>query len=93
MQKKSIIGDTVSFKCHSIETSVKWYFNTLFGEGIPLTNNSTLILNNIQVKDGGYYYCYGLKWFSVKKAHHFIAQAELKVYGINWNIFLKSVLF
>ena len=74
------IGSQVRFKCDS-SGKTKWYFKTTRTEPIALTY--FILLNNVESKDSGTYFCYGTYLFSQKT---FMAEAELKVYGMLLNL-------
>ena len=87
--RKKDVGMKATFKCDSSGT-VSWYFEPSADNPItfPLFWNKRLNLFAVEPKDIGYYFCYGT--YSDNK-RHFLAKAELKLYGMLIDIFTLHV--
>lgn len=76
--QKVPIGGVVIFNCFH-KGPVWWYFNdTMIDPGILMNNRHLIILENIQLHNGGNYTCIGL---DNKKKDPFWIASELKVIG------------
>jgi len=72
---KEKLGERVSLGCLS-EGGTSWYHGSL--ESSPIFTRSLLVIERIQLNQSGDYYCNGL--YS-NKTSHFIAKANIRVYG------------
>ena len=69
------MGTSGEFDCMSFGDT-RWYIKSTSME--PISNSSKLVIENVDAKDAGLYYCYGLYDQSFK---HFIAKANLRILG------------
>ena len=69
-------GESLVLKCLSYDTEVSWFHNDRKTEAIYTMK--TLVIDPVTLNDDGYYYCYG----SYENKQHFIARAEVQVYGM-----------
>ena len=78
------IGCTIYIHCHSYGDTI-WFFGIPQTKGeIKRANTPELMFQNIQLKDGGDYFCFGLNnqyGVSGLLYKHFLAKVTVKVYG------------
>lgn len=75
------IGQNATFACIS-HGKTRWYF-VRYGDGYtpranPISQYEIINIDPVSLYHSGYYYCYGAYSGKMK---HFLARAELKVYG------------
>ncbi len=83
------VGESVEVNCESelvkgyLPTTWVFHNGPIFGLSYYRGSNK-ILMNSIQLKDTGTYYCYGLekyKILGVTKYRHFISSIYLEVYG------------
>ena len=78
------VNETIIFSCDSMGVA-KWFYeeSRYYPKSNPIINSNKLIIEPAEVKDSGYYYCYGISRDTNK---HFMSRIELRVYG-NYIVF------
>ena len=84
---RAVIGSTVSYKCISAGNT-RWYYK--YFDTMPISLADFLTVKSVTLENAAYYYCYGLY---ENKQKHFIASAQLKVYGKIFFMVKTSVIF
>ena len=75
---KASVGQTIQFSCNSWYDN-RWFHNVLSTNHITPSSQFYLFrIESTTYKHGGHYYCYGQ--YGIKQKH-FIARAELRIYG------------
>ena len=72
---KANVGSSVMFHCASYAYT-KWFHQDPYNDYV--SHKSYFVLNSVSLGDNGFYYCFGEHIYPLK---HFLAKAELKVYG------------
>ena len=83
---KDDMGKILQIRCRSFGNT-KWYFGS--PTGTPLYEHNNLITYHAKVYFTGTYYCYGMYLLNNE---HFLAKAEVVVYGKHQIIFIKGNL-
>ena len=78
------VGENMTYFCNTDVPIMKWYFSKLFNpkSGVFVSNEQSHKINNIRVKDEGFYFCYGqYPNHNKNKPHQFLSYASLMVHG------------
>lgn len=76
---RAYIGALVSFNCDSyMDTIWQYGSSTLTGNTELSSKKTKLTIFGVNILNKGFYSCYGLNYEGTR---HFVAKAELKVYG------------
>ena len=75
------VNDSITFYSRNSQDDVRWYFEShkFSPKFMPISTGKILILKEIELENAGFYFCYGL--YKRKHMKHFLAKAELKIYG------------
>ena len=86
------INNLAALECFS-SAKTKWFANSVTSE--PISNQNTLEILSVSLKNTGRYYCYGS--YDVVGKKNFLAAASIKVYGelfipTDWHIIHKNTV-
>ena len=88
------VGYSLDFSCEPTGRNkrTKWYhqiYPNLPVDSEPISDEGILTIKLSNLKNSGYYYCYGLKRFGSK---HFWAQAKLEIFGKSIKIIMQCAI-